>query len=316
MNSSTPLGPGPEFDVIRAMLAAYGPAARAIGDDAAALDLPAGEVPLVSTDVSVENVHFRRAWMSPREIGFRATTAALSDLAAMAARPRGVVVALTLPESWRAAAPEIASGIGEAARAAATVVIGGDTSAGRELSLAVTVIGSCARPLTRSGARPGDAVWVTGALGGPALALEAWGGESEPEPAHRARFVSPVARFAAAEWLRDRGATACIDISDGLVADAAHIAAASGVRVRIELARVPCVAGAPAHLAAASGEEYELCVTGPPDWDAAACERDTGTRLTRIGTVDALAADELPGVAAFDESGPVTPPRGYSHFQP
>ena len=96
----TPLGPGPEFDAIREMLRRWGPRAAGIGDDAALLDIPPGQQLAVSTDSSVEDVHFRRGWLIPREIGYRATVAALSDLAAMAAMPTGLVSALAVPNAW------------------------------------------------------------------------------------------------------------------------------------------------------------------------------------------------------------------------
>jgi len=111
------LGPGREFDVVRTLVDEWGKAAQRIGDDAAVLDVPPGERLVVTTDTSVEGVHFRREWLNHFEIGYRATAAALSDLAAMGARPLGVVIALTLPEGDRAEARALATGIGEGAAA-------------------------------------------------------------------------------------------------------------------------------------------------------------------------------------------------------
>src|SRR5215210_7530869 len=123
MHDVPPLGPGPEFDAIRALLRGYGSHARGIGDDAALLDVPAGEQLVVSTDASFEDVHFRRGWMTPEDVGYRATVAALSDLAAMAARPLGVVVALGVPESWQAFLREVAQGIAGAVASAETEIL-------------------------------------------------------------------------------------------------------------------------------------------------------------------------------------------------
>src|SRR4051812_5718851 len=124
------LGPGQEFDIVRTLLAEWGKAAQRIGDDAAILEVPAGEKLVVSTDTSLEGVHFRRDWLNSFEIGYRATAAALSDLAAMAARPLGILIALTLPEGDRNEAREIAIGIREGASAVMCPIVGGDLSAG------------------------------------------------------------------------------------------------------------------------------------------------------------------------------------------
>ncbi|PHX97415.1 MAG: thiamine-phosphate kinase [Gemmatimonadetes bacterium] len=315
MTVNIPLGPGPEFDLLRAIVARYGQMAAGIGDDAATLRVPDGEQLVVSTDVAVEDVHFRATWLTPNEIGFRSATAALSDLAAMGAKPLGMVIALTLPPRRRAGAEALADGIARAARDCGAPIIGGDLSDGAVLAIAVTVLGSVARPLYRTGARPGDALWVTGQLGGSVLALRALLAGTVPAPAHRMRFAAPRARIAEAQWLAERGATAAIDISDGLAADASHIAAASGMRLTLDLDRVPCVDGATAADAAASGEEYELLIAGPADLDAAAFASRFGLPLTKVGGV----ASALPGAAGVDalQGGtPVALPAGFSHFQP
>jgi thiamine-monophosphate kinase len=273
---------------------------------------------VVSTDASVEDVHFRRAWLTPAEIGWRATTSALSDLAAMAARPRAVVVAITLPPSWRPALDELGAGIGAAVREAEAVIVGGDLTGGAALALAVTVLGTAVAPVGRGGARPGDGLYVTGRLGGPLRALRAFERGEQPDAADRARFARPQARVASARWLAEHGARALVDVSDGLAADLAHLAAASGVRCVIDLARVPCVAGATPADALASGEEYELACAAPADLDVEACRRATGVELTRVGRAEAPSTGRGPGVAVHatpDAPGALVDlPSGHDHL--
>lgn len=308
----TALGGGREFDAIRALLARWGARARGVGDDAATLDLPPGARLVVSTDASVEDVHFRRDWFTPEEVGWRAATSAISDLAAMAARPLGLLLAASVPGHWRDALLAIADGVGEAAAAAGCPIVGGDLTGGRDLVLTVTVLGEATRPVTRAGARPGDVVYVTGRLGGPRRALAALLRDEAPAPADRARFAHPEARVREALWLAQRGAGAIIDISDGLLADAGHVAAASGVRVRLDPALVPHVDGATAGDALVGGEEYELCCAVPADLDPVAFAHAFGVPLTRVGTVEALAGG-LPGVV-LPRGTRVDLPAGHDHF--
>jgi thiamine-monophosphate kinase len=313
---SIPLGPGREFDAVRDMLRRWGSAARGVGDDCAVLDVPAGERLCASTDASVEGVHFRADWLSPREIGWRATAAALSDLAAAGAAPLGVLLAVSVPERWRPLLGELAEGVGEAARAAGAPIVGGDTTgaAADALSITVTVLGAAPRPLGRAGARAGDRVCVTGALGGPGAALRALERGERPTPEHRARFARPEPRLAVGRWLAERGARAAVDVSDGLLADLAHLAAASGARIRVELERVPRAPGVDPADAARSGEEYELAVAVPDHFDVGACERETGVPLTEIGRVIGLGPGEAPGVEVVRDGARVDLPGGYDHF--
>ena len=311
MSPSTPLGPGREFDVIRSLLGRWGDRARGVGDDAAVLEVPPGELLVVSTDSSIEDRHFRRAWLSPREIGYRATAAALSDLAAMGAAPLGLILAIAVPESWRDALGEIADGIGDAASLCHTPIVGGDLTGGRELSITVTVLGSTATPLRRSGAGIGDRICVTGTLGGPGRAIAELSAGRVPDARSRERFAHPEPRIREARWLAARGATAAVDISDGVVADAGHVAAASGVRIHIDLERIPCDAGVDCLAAAASGEEYELLVAMPPAAAIHDFELLFRLPLTEIGRV---VAGDSPGVSTFHHGTSVAPPRGYDHF--
>lgn len=285
MTGHIPLGPGAEFDAIRMLLARWGDRARGIGDDGAVLDVPPGQKLVVSTDSSVEGVHFHREWLTPEEIGWRATMAALSDLAAMAAMPLGVVLALTVPASWRMRLEALADGIGAAVERYGVPIVGGDVTAGERLSLAITVLGHAERPLARRGARVGDTIYVTGRLGGPGAALAAWLDGRAPMPAHRARFAHPEARLNPSRWCARHGATAAIDLSDGLAGDLAHIAAASGVCAELDLERLPVLDGVTSREALASGEEYELLVTAPAFDTTAFAAAHAGLALTAIGRV-------------------------------
>ena len=313
MSDTIPLGPGREFDVIRDLIRRWGDSARGIGDDAAILDVPAGSRLVASTDATVENVHFRRDWLTASEIGYRAATAALSDLAAMAATPIAMLVAMSVPERWRAELAGIAEGIGEASRACHAPITGGNLTNGSELSIIVTVLGYAHHPLGRDGARVGDSVYVTGALGGPGRALAAWAGGGNPSADDRARFARPAARIREALWLAACGATAAIDISDGLAGDAAHLAAASGVDVCIEVDAIPTVAGASPADAARSGEEYELIVTSSAPIDEHAFAREFGVPLTRVGVVIARGGT-VPSVRFRTHGAFVDLPGGHDHF--
>ena len=304
------LGPGREFDIVRTLLDEWGRAAQRIGDDAAVLEVPPGERLVVTTDTSVEGVHFKREWLNHFEIGYRATAASLSDLAAMGARPLGIVIALTLPDGDQHEARELATGIREGASAVMCPIVGGDLSAGKSLSLTITALGSVARPLTRAGAKVGDKVYVTGVLGGPAAALRAWEAGKQPNDRDRARFAAPVPRIEPAMGLAARGATSAIDISDGLAADANHIAAASKVGIQIDAERVPCIEGASTEQAIGSGEEYELIVTAK-NIDTRAFIEDFGLELTEVGRVIAGA----PRVEILRNGQPIAAPRGYDHFR-
>jgi thiamine-monophosphate kinase len=319
--SAPRLGPGREFDRVRRIAAALGRLGTGLGDDCAVL-APADRFLVASTDVSVEQVHFRREWLSLEEIGWRATAAGLSDLAADGAEAAGILVALTVPESAEDGdVVELMRGAGAAADEVGAAVVGGDLSAGSCWSVAVTVLGWAAAPVTRAGARPGDALWVTGSLGGPRAALEAWRRGDEPDPSARRAFAHPIPRITAGRWLAARGARAMIDLSDGLGADAAHLAAASGAAVVLDLDHLPVAPSATPEarrlrlpverFAAESGEEYELLVALPDAFDqdsATAFREATGVILTRVGRMAAGA-----GVDAT-LAGARVPLAGYDHF--
>jgi len=306
------LGPGREFDIIRDLLVRWGARATGIGDDAALLDVPAGEHLVASADTSVEHIHFERAWLTPREIGYRATMAALSDLAAMAASPLGVLLALGLPKSWLDDAGELGDGVGDALDRAHTIVRGGDITGASDLTLGFTVLGSTAAPLRRNGARLGDTVYVTGKLGGPGAALAAWQRGDTPAPGARERFAHPVARITEAIWLARGGARAAIDISDGLIADAEHMAVASGVRIQIDLDQLPLHEGVSAHDAAVSGEEYELIVCAAA-LNVSAFERANKLPLTAVGRVLEPIPDGI-GISVRMNGERLARAEGFRHF--
>lgn len=301
-----PMRPGHEFDVIRMLMARWGDLAVDIGDDAAVLPAIPGGQRVVSTDACVEDVHFRRAWITPFEVGMRAAGAALSDLAAMGASAECVLVALVVPPSWQQELAAVADGIGAQVRRAGARIVGGNLSKGQTFSITLTVIGRADRAVSRAGARVGDLVVVTGQLGGPGGAVAAWSAGEEPGPWARARFAGPLPRLAEGRLLADGGATAMLDLSDGLAADARHLAAASGVWLDLDPARIPVGPSVAPVSALESGEEYELLATIPPEALEALQRRwEAEVPLTVIGRVVAIP----PNNAA--EHGTV---RGHDHF--
>jgi thiamine-monophosphate kinase len=252
---------------------------------------------VVSTDLSVEGVHFRRSWITDEEIGYRAVAAALSDLAAMAAEPLGLLVSVAAPTEGGVELPAIQSGIRAATAAVGAVVLGGDLSRSPGPVLVdVTVIGRSDRPVLRSGARPGDEVWVTGRLGAAAAAVRAWESGHEPDPGPRQAFARPMPRIAESRWLAEGEiAHALIDLSDGLAGDVGHLSAASAVRIVLEAELIPVyetATGKPTgglDLALHGGEDYELCFTAAPglaEANADAFLESFGVRLTRVGRVE------------------------------
>jgi thiamine-monophosphate kinase len=304
------LGPGGEFDRIRAIWRRLG-TAGGVGDDCAVVTLNGARLAF-STDLSVQDVHFRTGWLAPLEIGWRSAAAALSDLAAVAAQPRGILVSLGVPADWPGMlVAELMEGAAGAARQVGAEVWGGDLVRANRVLLDVAVVGELAGdPVWRRGAAPGDALWVTGELGGPNAALQAWQRGTEPDARARERFARPMPRIAEAAWLRDHGARAMIDLSDGLVADASHLAAASSVRCAIRAEEVPRHPAAGRMDPLEGGEEYELLVALPAAFDAAAdFTRQFGLPLTRVGAMEQGA-----GVLVTEEGQVVEVGRVYRHF--
>jgi thiamine-monophosphate kinase len=241
-----------------------------VGDDAALLAVPEGAELVAATDTLVAGVHFPQA--SPAaSIGHRALAVNLSDLAAMGARPAWALLALTLPEVQESWLEEFAAGFGALARAHEVQLVGGDTTRG-PLCITVQLMGFAPRgtALRRSGGRPGDSLFVSGTPGDAAAGLALQEGRLRaPAAVHhylRERFEKPSPRVALGERLREF-ASACIDVSDGLLADAAKLAHASGTGVEIHYAALPVsaaleqAAGAECarELALTGGDDYELC---------------------------------------------------------
>ncbi len=228
-------------------------------DDAATLGVPGGGPLVVSVDSVVEGVHVDLAVCSPADVGWKALMGALSDLAAMGAVPLGALVALCVPggSGQGDLALGVMAGVAEAAGASGCPVVGGDVSEAAELVVVVTVLGTVdggGDPVARSGARPGDAVFVTGACGGSAAGLrELRAGVSSGEAYRR-----PVACLREGQAARRHGAHAMIDVSDGLALDLHRLADASGVGFALD--DVPVADGATLHEALGGGEDYELVV--------------------------------------------------------
>lgn len=284
----------------------------AVGDDCAIVHLGGPRV-AIGTDLAVEGRHFRIGWISHYEAGWRAAVAALSDIAAVAALPRGVLVSLGVPVEWpHVFVEDVADGVADAAESVGARVWGGDLVQSDPAIIDVTVVGEARSPVLRSGAAQGEGVWVTGVLGGPRVALGAWLSGSEPEESARERFARPVARVREAVWLGERGATAMIDVSDGLVGDAGHVAAASGAAIVLESERVPVHPAAGPEDALSGGEEFELLVTLPPAVEEGIAQRfeeEFGLRLTKVGVVEAGS-----GVTLLRGGSPIEVPAAYSHF--
>jgi thiamine-monophosphate kinase len=277
------------------------------GDDAA-VTVPAGAT-ATSVDSLVENVHFRRQTAPLGSVGRKALAVALSDLAAMGASPGEAYVQLGIPDDLdQAGCLELGQGLAELAAEHDVAVLGGDLTRAPVLWVGITVVGhadSAEELVRRSGARPGDLLAVTGELGGAAaglLALErpelAGAVGAKVADALRRRQLEPRPRIAAGRALAASGANAMIDLSDGLGGDARHLASASGVRLAIELKRLPLQAGVVELAAAAAldveelatgrGEDYELLVALPAQRGASASAEvtATGSQLTLIGAVE------------------------------
>ncbi len=298
-----------------------------IGDDAAAVEPTAGFVSLFTTDMLVEGVHFDLAFTDPRTLGRKALSVNLSDIAAMGAIPRFFLLSLAIPKELPVEfVDDFSLGLLERGAEFGVSLIGGDTTAAKGgLVISVTVIGEQSPGLVvaRSGARPGDRVWVSGTLGDSSLGLEQLQRGERDGPAV-AKHLDPLPRVAAGLKLAAASIpTAMIDISDGLLADLGHILELSSTGARLSLAELPLSGHfrekQPAFtedlffFPLSGGEDYELLFTAPPEKSAAieALQRETGTPMTAIGEIT-----DAQGLSLFlaDGSEYRAGRRGYNHF--
>jgi len=334
----TQSGPG-EFEIIRrffAPLAAEAPGAFGLTDDAATLEVPAGQALVVTSDALVAGVHFL-ADDTAADVAAKALRVNLSDLASMGAAPLAYTLALALTrETGVEWLESFAAALAEDQKRFGVHLVGGDTVATPgPLTLTVCAFGCVARggELRRSGARPGDAVFVTGAIGDAALGLIALtrglaGVDAADCRALVARYRRPTPRTECGPRLVGL-ASAAIDVSDGLLADLGHICETSATAATIEAGRVPLSKAARAALAAgvgdwrdilAGGDDYELLFTAPAAAESAlrALGEELSLPITRIGSIDARRADDDANrlVRVADAAGrPVTlDALGYRHF--
>lgn len=323
-----------EFDLlarVRERLSPPGPRVVIGSGDDAAVTVPGGAT-ATSVDAAVDGVHFRRDQASLSQIGAKALAAALSDLAAMGAEPGEAYVVLGVPADLdEDGCLELVDGLEEIASATGTTLAGGDVTRAPALTLALTVVGHAQEPdqlVGRGGGSPGDVLVLTGEIGGAAagLFLLEHPGSDSPDADRRAALIArqlePRPRLELGKALAAEGATAMIDLSDGLAGDAAHLALASGTGARIDAGALPVAAGVaevaeaagrdPLELAASGGEDYELLAALPTGrLDAAlAVAATAGARLTPIGElvagegVEIRRPDGTPVRAAgFDQLG-------------
>ncbi len=322
-----------EFDLIDRIVAELGPATRGAsvlvgpGDDCAQIDIPPGFDLVSSIDTFVQGRHFP-AHAGGDLVGYRAMVVNLSDLAAMGAQPSHALLAMTLPDidvGWMDA---FCRGVRKACIEFSCPLVGGNITRG-PLNISVSVHGLVERSacLKRSTAKVGDLVCLTGDIGGAGAALdlpgfmESWtlDGLQNLVPGDEGfafrKYYLPQPRLAYARKIA-RLASAAIDVSDGLLADAAHVAKASAVGLRIQLESIPCFNGVPAKQAVVAGDDYELCFTLPEaNLDRAqTLAQALNLPISVIGQVIER-AEHASGVQLYDGQKPVELAfRGYQHF--
>ena len=284
-----------------------------IGDDAAVITTSAPTWWHLTTDLLAEGIHFDMTSATPESVGYRAAMANLSDIAAMGAVPRYLLISLAIPKTWtRSHLHELYTGLMKACRLYGVTLVGGDTSASKAgLFLSITLVGTTSRhrALFRHGAKVGDRIYVSGTLGDSLAGLKLVTSGTTPQRwksklsrSHRQfllrRHFHPTARVAEGQWLNERRlASAAIDLSDGLSGDLRHLCEASRVGAEVELDKIPispachayarAIGVSPIGLALTGGEDYELLFTASPR-DCEKVERQArtrGYRMTHIGTI-------------------------------
>jgi len=298
-----------------------------IGDDCAVLRVPAGHELLVTTDFTIEKVHFRRHWHRPELVGRRCLTRGLSDIAAMGGEPLAVFLSMAIPsdvpQKW---VDRFLKGLLDLAEEFKVPLAGGDTAqSATGIQADIVVVGSVpkGKAVLRSVAKPGDQIYVTGELGGSAAALARLG-ESKPVGAeyfrHFSRYSRPQARVAVGQWLRrHKVASAMIDLSDGLSTDLEHICQESHVGAEIEAEAIPRAQvgrwkkelgkkRVALEFALHGGDDYELLFTSA----AAVPAEVAGVRVTRIGRTTQSAGMRL--IGADGKSRPLKA-GGWEHFR-
>jgi thiamine-monophosphate kinase len=289
-----------------------------IGDDCAVLKVPPGHELLVTTDFTIENVHFRRDWHRPEVVGRRCLTRGLSDIAAMGGDPRAaflsLAVASDVPRKW---VDRFLKGLFALAEEFNVPLAGGDTAQSASgIQADIVVVGSApkGKAVLRSGAKPGDQIYVTGALGGSAAQLARLA-ESKAARAEYLQHFQPTARIAVGQWLRQRGiVSAMIDLSDGLSTDLEHICQESHVGAEIEAETIPQAQvgrgkkRVALEFALHGGDDYELLFTSA----AAVPTQVAGVRVTRIGRITRTTGMRL--IAADAKQQPLKA-GGWEHFK-
>lgn len=284
-----------------------------IGDDCAVLELPRGHAALITTDFSLEDVHFRRAWHPPDSVGHRCLTRGLSDIAAMGGMPRAAFLSLAvpknLPQRW---IDSFIRGLLQLADRYSVELAGGDTAQSPDGILAdIVVLGSApaGKAVLRSGAKPGDLIYVTGTLGSSVATLQQLQKGKQLRPRSHPKHFYPEPRIAVGRYLREKKlVSAMIDISDGLSTDLAHICDESKVGAVVYAEALPTKDGS--ELALHGGEEYELLFTAHPGHRIP--KEIAGVAVTRIGEI--IGGQQVK-VATGDGKVKTLKPGGWQHFE-